>query len=217
MAETSDSSRASSRLHSASRLCTRRASSRSANRVAPRRGRRVGRAEPRRSRHELEHGAAPQRLPKVVGAADEQRPHLVDGGDAAVSGRATSHPQGADRLYRTVACLRLSRRLARLRSAGRRDGVDRVGLAVAASQLAVRAIHLHDGHVLGVQEASESGSVATGPFDADTLDRTESPKPGEQRAVAGPGRRERPYPEPQRHAHRARRPRTGRGACRRRP
>ena len=81
------------------------------------------------------------------------------------------------------------------RSAGRRDGVDRVGLAVAASQLAVRAIHLHDGHALGVQEASESGSVATGPFDADTLDRTESPKPGEQRAVAGPGRRERPYPE----------------------
>ena len=132
---------------------------------------------------------------RFVGAADEQRPHLVDGGDAAVSGRATSHPQGADRLYRTVACLRLSRRLARLRSAGRRDGVDRVGLAVAASQLAVRAIHLHDGHALGVQEASESGSVATGPFDADTLDRTESPKPGEQRAVAGPGRRERPYPE----------------------
>ena len=163
--------------------------------MGSRRGRRVGRAEPRRSRHELEHGAAPQRLPKVVGAADEQRPHLVDGGDAAVSGRATSHPQGADRLYRTVACLRLSCRLARLRSAGRRDGVDRVGLAVAVSQLAVRAIHLHDGHALGVQEASESGSVATGPFDADTLDRTESPKPGEQRAVAGPGRRERPYPE----------------------
>ena len=37
---------------------------------------------------------------------------------------AAIHPQGADRLYRTVACLRLSRRLARLRSAGRRDGVD---------------------------------------------------------------------------------------------
>ena len=48
---------------------------------------------------------------------------------------------------------------------------------MAASQLAVRAIHLHDGHALGVQEASESGSVATGPFDADTLDRNVAAAP----------------------------------------
>ena len=112
-----------------------------------------------------------------------------------MSRRATSHAQGANRLHRTVPCLRLPRRQARLCSEGRRDSVDRVGLAMAASQLAVRAIDLHDGHAVGVQEARESRSVAAGPFDADAFDRTESPKPDEQRAVAGRSRRERPYSE----------------------
>ena len=112
-----------------------------------------------------------------------------------MSRRATSHAQGANRLHRTVPCLRLPRRQARLCSEGRRDSVDRVGLAMAASQLAVRAIDLHDGHAVGVQEARESRSVAAGPFDADAFDRTESPKPDERRAVAGRSRRERPYSE----------------------
>ncbi len=85
--------------------------------------------------------------------------------------------------------------MARLSGAGRRDGVDWIGLAVAASQLAVRAIHLHHGHALGVQEAREFGSVATGSLNADTLDRTESPQPGKQRAEAGGARRERSHSE----------------------
>ena len=66
---------------------------------------------------------------------------------------------------------------------------------MAAPQLAIRAIHLHDCHALGVQEASESGSIATGSLDADTLDRTEFLQPGEQRTVAGLGCRERSHSE----------------------
>ena len=66
---------------------------------------------------------------------------------------------------------------------------------MAASQLAVRAIHLHDGHALGVQEASESGAVATGALDPDTLDDTEAAQPGQGLAVAGRRRRERSYAE----------------------
>ena len=62
-----------------------------------RRGRRVSRTEPGRSPYQLRHGAAARRLPKVVGAANEQRAHLVDGGDAAVSRRATRRPAVATR------------------------------------------------------------------------------------------------------------------------
>ena len=108
----------------------------------------MAKTESFRSCHELGDGAAPQCLPEVVGTADEQRAHLIDGGAAAAAGRAPSHAQGADRLHRTVPCLRLPRRLARLSSAGRRDSVDRVGFAMAASQLPVRAIHLYDRHAL---------------------------------------------------------------------
>ena len=104
-----------------------------------RRGRRGRPDGAGRSPHELWRGVAPQRLTEVVGAADEQRAHLVDGGDAAVSRRATSHAQGADRFHSTVASLRFPGRLARLSSAGGSDGVHWVGLSVAASQLAVGA------------------------------------------------------------------------------
>ena len=95
----------------------------------------------------------------------------------------------------TAAGLRLARRCTGLGGAGCCDGVDRIGLAVAASQLAVGAIDFHDGHARRAQGARESGSVASGSFDPDTLDRTESPQPAQQRAMTGQSRREGPHPK----------------------
>ena len=70
----------------------------------------------------------------------------------------------------TAAGLRFARCLAGLGGAGCGDGVDRIRLAVAASQLAVGAVHLDDRYILRVQVASQAGPVGACPFDAGPLD-----------------------------------------------
>jgi hypothetical protein len=71
---------------------------------------------------------------------------------------------------------------------GSGDRVLRVALAAPASTLPVRAINLHDGDVVGVEEPGEPGTVGTGAFDSDELDVTEAPQPAEQSRVTSRGR-----------------------------
>ena len=195
MAETSDSSRASSRLHSASRLCTRRASSRSANRVAP---------------------AA------VVGSAGRSRAAVVTSFDTvlprSVSRRSSGPLTSSARIWLMAVmrpCLaeRRATRKARIAStapfrvfgcpaawpdcAARAAATASTGSDLPWLRRSWRLGRFTSTTLtpLGVQEARESRSVAAGPFDADTLDRTESAQPGEQSAVAGRGRRERAHSE----------------------
>ena len=78
-------------------------------------------------------------------------------------GRAASRAQRPDRFHRTGTALRLACRRAGVGGAGRSDGVHGVGLAVAAPQLAVGAVHLHDRYILGVQVAGQAGPVGAQP------------------------------------------------------
>jgi hypothetical protein len=67
----------------------------------------------------------------------------------------------------------VTRRSARQCSSGGLDGVELVGLAVAAPLLAVRAVDLDHGDAGGGEMAGESGAVGAGPFDTDAYDRPE--------------------------------------------
>src|SRR5205823_3301114 len=82
--------------------------------------------------------------PQVIGAGQEQRPGLVDRPGAFCCGAALGNHQGADGLDRAVPAFWLSAGPPGLGGPGRADGVQRVGLALPAPVLAVRAVYLHD-------------------------------------------------------------------------
>jgi hypothetical protein len=103
-------------------------------------------SEPDRGGDHAPHGRAPKGGAQLLGAGDEQGPHLVEGVDAGVGGRAASDPQRPDGLNIAAAGLGLRGCLAVLGGASGRDRVDRVGLAVAAPTLAVRTRHLDHRH-----------------------------------------------------------------------
>jgi hypothetical protein len=75
-------------------------------------------------------------------------------------------------------------------SAGGRDGVMGVGLALAPAALAIGPVDFDDPDPLGSEMTGEPGSIGTGPFDTDALDRAEVAQPAQQLLGAvGPPRR----------------------------
>jgi len=83
---------------------------------------------------------------QVFGAGHDQGPGLVDGLGPLGAGAALGDHQRPDRLHRAVPAFRRAAGPAGLRRPCRADRVQRVGFALAAAVLPVRAVHLDDPH-----------------------------------------------------------------------
>ena len=81
---------------------------------------------------------------QVIGAGHDQGPGLVDRLGPLGAGAALGDHQRPDRLDRAVPALRRAAGPAGLGGPGGADRVQRVGLALAAAVLPVRAVHLDD-------------------------------------------------------------------------
>ena len=77
------------------------------------------------------------------------------------------------------------------RSSSSGDGVDGVGLAVAASGLTVGSIDLDHRDAFAAQVSGEPGAIGAGAFDTDPVDGPETLQPGNELGVAGAAGRER--------------------------
>ena len=107
------------------------------------------------------------------------------------SGAAFGDHERTDRFDVAVTRLGPPDRSTRLRGAGGFDGVQRVGLALPAAQLAVRSIDLDHVDARSRQEPSETGAVGARALDPDPHERPERSQPGRQLVLTGPGRLER--------------------------
>ena len=115
--------------------------------------------------------------------------------------RALTAPRRAeypDRLHGPVAGLGLGVGVAAQRGARRGLGVSAVGLAAAATRLAVRAVDLDDLDAVGGKPPGQPRPVGAGALDPDAHDAAPGPQPrGEVRAAGGVcGERGRPQPPP---------------------
>ena len=128
---------------------------------------------------------------QVIGCGEAEVADLVQILDPDVATRATSDQQRPDRFHVTICGLRDSRRPARQRSPCRFDRVDRVGLADAAAHLAVGTIDLDHLDPAAAEMPSETGTVGTGAFHANSSDRPEPRDPVVQLGEPDRRRRER--------------------------
>ena len=76
----------------------------------------------------------------------------------------------ADHLDSAIACLGLAPRITGQHAACSGLSIDSVGLAVPASELPVDQANLDDAHAQGGQSPRETGTVGSGPFDANGMD-----------------------------------------------
>ena len=109
----------------------------------------------------------------------------------ALRAPALVHPQNPYGFDASVLGLGHRGGVARLGGPGRRDRVEAVGLALAATPLAVRSIDLDDGHARLEQVAGEPGAVGAGALDPHPLDGAEALQPVQQSSIAGGGGGER--------------------------
>jgi hypothetical protein len=123
--------------------------------------------------------------PQVIGAGQDQGPGLVDGPGAFSGGAALGDHQRADRLHGAVAALGRAAGPAGLGGPGGADGIQRVGLALPAAVLAVRAVHFHDPDAGRGDVAGQARAVAAGPLDADQGDGPEPAQPAKEPGIAG--------------------------------
>ena len=144
---------------------------------------------------QLEHGQPGEAGPDRLGAAEAQLAHLVERGGALVAGRAAGHDQDPHRLHRPVAVLGPTRRRTRQRRPGGGHGVDRVGLAVTVTSLAVGAVNLDDLDPGGPQEPGQAGPVGTGALHADPDHLAEAAQPAQQLGIAALADREGLHPQ----------------------
>ena len=100
------------------------------------------------------------------------------------------HAENPHGFHVSVPRLGFTTGVAREGGPGRRDGVLGVGLALAPPALAVGTIDFDDADLLGLEVAGEPGSIRTGPFDADEVDRAEVAQPAQQLLVAALSRGE---------------------------
>ena len=121
------------------------------------------------------HTAEP--FSQVIGGGEAEMADLVQTLDPHVATRPASDQQRPDRFHVAICGLRDPRRPTRQRSPRRFDGVDRVGLAGAAAQLAVGTIDLDHLHTTAAEMTSEAGTVRAGAFHANPGDRPERPRP----------------------------------------
>jgi hypothetical protein len=103
--------------------------------------------------------------------------------------RPAAH-QRADRLHGAVPALGRAAGPAGLGGPGSADGVEGVGLALAAAVLPVGAVHLHDPDTGHADVAGQAGAVAAGALDPDQAHRPEPAQPAQEAGVSGRGRRE---------------------------
>ena len=108
----------------------------------------------------------------------------------APGGAALGDHQRADRLDRAVPALDAPRARPDLGGAGSADGVERVGLALAAAVLPVGPAGLHDPDTSRGDVAGQAGAVAAGTFDPGQAHGPEPAQPAQQAAGSGRGGRE---------------------------
>ena len=122
--------------------------------------------------------------PQVVGSGQDQGPGLVDRPGTFSCGAAPGDHQRADRLHGAVPALRRAAGPAGLGGPGSADRVQRVGLALPAPVLAVRAVHLDDPDAGGCHVPGQARAVAAGPLDPDQGDGPEPGQPAQQPGIA---------------------------------
>ena len=133
----------------------------------------------------------PQPVFDLLGRGNDDGADLVGGDGAGLDSGAPRHRQHPDRLDAPVGALGHHSGRAAERSQRRGVRVDGVGLAAAAAQLAVRAVHVHDVYA-GLSEApGETRSIGAGALHADALDAAAAAEPSQQLRVAGGVRAER--------------------------
>jgi hypothetical protein len=115
--------------------------------------------------------------PDVIGAGQDQRPGLVDRLGSLRAGGALGHHECPDRPGLAVPAPGRSCGAARLGRAGGADRVQRIGFALAAPVLPVRAVHPGHPDPGRGDVPGQPGTVAAGPFDPDQADRGEALQP----------------------------------------
>jgi hypothetical protein len=120
----------------------------------------------------------------LVGSAHPEVAHLDQRLDPGLSGRALGDQEHSDRLDRSVLALGRSRGPTRQSCSSSLDGVERIGLALVATGLAVGPVDLDDVDVIAPQEPGETSAVGTGALDANRCDLAEGFEPGEEGLVA---------------------------------
>jgi hypothetical protein len=120
--------------------------------------------------------------PQGIRTGDDQCPGVVDRLGPLMAGAAPGHHQRPDRLHRAVPAFGRPRGPAALRGPRRADRIQRIGLAVAAPVLPVRAVHLDDPDAGRNQVPCQARAVAAGALDADQGDGPRVPcVPGNRR------------------------------------
>ena len=140
-------------------------------------------------------GDATEPFPQVIGPAEAEMAELVEALGAAVASRPEGDQQDPDRFHVAIGGLRHALGAAAQRRSSGLDGIDAVGLAVAATGLPVRAINLDHHHPGRAQEPGQARPVGAGALHPDPVQRAERAQPGVQLGEPGAGRRERPDAE----------------------
>ena len=130
-----------------------------------------------------------QPVSEVLRGGHRDSVDLVGGDGAGLDRGAPRQRQRPDRLDATVRGLGHSSGVAAERGAGCGLGVDGVGLAAAASRLAVRAVHLHHLDAGRGEVPGQARTVGSGALDSDTAHSAPRLQPaGELVIAAGIGR-----------------------------
>ena len=116
---------------------------------------------------------------------------LVGGLGAGLDGSTSSDPQQPDRFHLTGPGLRGAGRFTGQDGSSGTDRVGRVGLAVTATMLPVRAGHLEHRDILNSEVPGQTRTPRPGAFDTDGDDLTQGAQPSQQLPIAGRRRRER--------------------------
>ena len=130
-----------------------------------------------------------------VGGGDDQRLHPRLGHGPGRDCGAARGPQRAQRVDLPAAGLRDAGGPTGLGGPGGGLGIDRVGLALPAAGLAVRAVDLDQLHPDPLQIPSQPGAVDPGPLDPDPHQLPEPAQPAQQSGVTGRGGRELAVPQ----------------------
>ena len=138
-----------------------------------RRGHRRVRAQRRGGLGEGADGDATEPFPQLIGGAEAEMAELVEALDAGVASGAVGDEQHPDRFDVAIGGLGHAVGAAAQRRSSGLDGIDAVGLAVAATGLTVRAIDLDHRHPVTAQEAGQAGPVGAGALHPDPLQRAE--------------------------------------------
>src|SRR5437667_8193150 len=128
-------------------------------------------------------GHVPQPFAELVGCGEAKMADLIQILDPHLPCGATRDQQGTDRFDITIRRFRDPGRSPRPRGPCRLDRVELVGLAVTATLLAVGTINLDHHQALAAQMARQPGTIRTGAFDPDPIDRAETHQPTMQLAA----------------------------------